>query len=96
MVIICECHAKFFVFPSKRELFDKEILDNIISRKILIGSCAIKSVADIKARKNDFKMFHFFGKNSIRDPIQLIEIDSDEYLDTDNENAIVQSNEKVK
>jgi hypothetical protein len=96
MVIICECHAKIFIFPSKKELFDKEILENIISRKILIGSCTIKSVADIKARENDFEMFHFLSKNSIRDPIQLIEIDSDDYLDSDNENAIVQSNEKVE
>ena len=95
-MIICECHAKFFVFPSKRELFDIEILDNIISRKILIGSCTIKSVADIKPRDNDFDELYLFCKNSIRDPILLIEIDSDDYVDTDNENAIVQSNEKVE
>ena len=104
MVIICECHAKFFIFPSKREIFDIEFLNKAIRRKILIGSSTVKSIADVgpsdKKEVNE-ELDVVFQNNSIRDPIHLIETDTD---DDDNDDdcheiakhkAIKQSNEKV-
>jgi len=94
LVIICKCHVKYVVFPSKRELFDIEILESILeSRKILIGSCTIKSIADFKASDNIKKLneelSHFIKYNSTRGPIHLIDIDDERPIRRFNKQVLI-------
>jgi hypothetical protein len=69
-------------------LFDIEILERILeSRKILIGSCTIKSIADFKA--SDEELSHFIKYNSTRGPIHLINIDDERPIRRFNKQVLI-------
>lgn len=52
--IRCECYGSLFLYTQHKQL---ETLEKTFSRKILIGTCTIKSIGEFRKEQADIEAF---------------------------------------